>query len=179
VLILNRLLTRAGAGQLTLHRQMINVDDLLRDAQVNFDPQAFDQGVTLALDLPPELPKVLADWHRIAQVLGNLLTNALRHTQQGGHVTLSATAGEKTVTVTVSATVTGIPSQDLPYGFDRLWRGEKSRSRASGGTGLGLAIAKQLVQLHGGTIGVDSTLGAGSRFWFTLPTDGHGSSSPH
>jgi signal transduction histidine kinase len=167
-----RLLAQAEAGQLVLDKQGINIGDLLRDVQVNFDPQAFDRGVTLALDLPPELPQVSADWHRVAQVLGNLLTNALRPTLQGGHVTLSAAASEGTVKVTVADTGAGISPQDLPYVFDRFWRGEKSRSRAGGGTGLGLAIAKQLVELHGGAIGVDSTPGAGSTFWFTLPTNG-------
>jgi signal transduction histidine kinase len=71
--------------------------------------------------------------------------------------------------VTVTDTGVGIQPEDLPHVFDRLWRGEKSRSRASGGTGLGLAIARQLVELHGGRIGVESTPGQGSAFWFSLP----------
>jgi len=168
----------------------MDVGDLLRDAQVNFSPQASDRGVTLALDLPAELPRVMADWRRVAQVLGNLLTNALRHTPEGGCVILSATAppcfggarggesppltggaGGGTVEVTVADTGAGIPSDDLPYIFERFWRGEKSRSRTrtDGGTGLGLAIARQLVELHGGTIGVETAPGEGSRFRFTLP----------
>lgn len=84
------LLSLAEAGQLPLEKRAMDVGDLLRDAQVNFSPQAADRGVTLALDLPSELPKVVADGRRIAQVLGNLLTNALRHTPSGGCVTLSA-----------------------------------------------------------------------------------------
>jgi two-component system OmpR family sensor kinase/two-component system sensor histidine kinase BaeS len=87
-----RLLALAEAGQLPLEKRAMDVGDLLRDAQVNFSPQAADRGVTLALDLPSELPQVVGDWRRIAQVLGNLLTNALRHTPEGGCVTLSATA---------------------------------------------------------------------------------------
>jgi len=172
-----RLLAQAEAGQLSLEKRAMDMGDVLRDAQVNFAPQAADRGVTLALDLPTELPEVMADWHRIAQVLGNLLTNALRHTPQGGCVTLSATAapsrsgeaGGDMVEVTVADTGTGIPPEDLPYIFERFWRGEKSRSRAGGGTGLGLAIARQLVEMHGGTIRVESTPGAGSKFRFTLP----------
>jgi signal transduction histidine kinase len=121
------------------------------------------------LDPPPDLPGVLADWHRINQVLGNLVTNALRHTPRGGRVTLSACAVEGMVKVTVIDTGVGIPPEDLPYVFDRFWRGEKSRSRIGGGTGLGLAIAKQLVELHGGSIGVASAPGGGSEFWFMLP----------
>jgi len=170
-----RLLAQAEAGQLALARQAVDVGDLLRDAHVNFEPQASDRDVTLALDLPSKLPQVMADWHRIAQVLGNLLTNALRHTPKGGRVTLSAVsplpgqAGRGLVKVTVTDTGAGIPPEDLSQVFDRFWRGEKSRSRAGGGTGLGLAIVKQLVELHGGTIGVESTPGAGSEFWFELP----------
>ena len=166
-----RLLALAEAGQLTLEKRPMDVGDLLRDAQVNFGPQAADRGVTLALDLPAELPEVVADWRRVAQVLGNLLTNALRHTPKGGCVALSATATDDMVEVAVTDTGTGIPPKDLPYVFERFWRGEKSRSRAGGGTGLGLAIVKQLVELHGGMIGVESAPGAGSRFWFTLPAN--------
>ncbi len=167
-----RLLALAEAGQLLLEKQPMDVGDLLRDAQVNFSPQAFDRGVTLALDLPAELPQVMADWRRVAQVLGNLLTNALRHTPEGGCVTLSAAkGGQEVVKVTVADTGAGIPPDDLPYIFERFWRGEKSRSRTrtDGGTGLGLAIARQLVELHGGAIHVETAPGEGSKFRFTLP----------
>ncbi|HEY73633.1 MAG TPA: HAMP domain-containing protein [Thermoflexia bacterium] len=168
-----RLLALAEAGQLTLEKRPMNAGDLLRDAQVNFGPQAADRGVTLALALSPELPQVMADWRRISQVMGNLLTNALRHTPAGGCVTMSAAVASSLVgdmvKVTVADTGAGISPQDLPYIFERFWRGEKSRSRAGGGTGLGLAIAKQLVEAHGGTIGAESAPGKGARFWFTLP----------
>ncbi len=87
-----RLLALAEAGQLTLEKRAMDVGDMLRDTQVNFSPQAADRGVTLALDLPAALPQVVGDWRRIAQVLGNLLTNALRHTPEGGCITLSAAA---------------------------------------------------------------------------------------
>jgi signal transduction histidine kinase len=164
-----RLLALTEAGQLPLEKRAMDVGDLLRDAQVNFSPQASDRGVTLALDLPPALPQVMADWRRIAQVLGNLVTNALRHTPQGGCVTLSAAAGEGVVELSVADTGTGVSPEDSPYIFERFWRGAKSRSRAGGGTGLGLAIAKHLVEAHGGEIGVRSIPGKGSKFWFTLP----------
>jgi two-component system OmpR family sensor kinase/two-component system sensor histidine kinase BaeS len=172
-----RLLALAEAGQLLLEKRPMDVGDLLRDAQVNFSPQASDRGVTLALDLPAELPQVMADWRRVTQVLGNLLTNALRHTPEGGCVTLSAAAtpprsggaGGDMVEITVADTGMGISPEDLPYIFERFWRGEKSRSRVGGETGLGLAIARQLVELHGGTIGVESAPGEGSKFRFTLP----------
>jgi two-component system OmpR family sensor kinase/two-component system sensor histidine kinase BaeS len=172
------LLAQAEAGQLVLEKRSMDIGDSLRDAHVNFSPQASDRGVTLALDLPPALPRVLADWRRIAQVLGNLLTNALRHTPEGGCVTLSAAlvpppegeTGASTVEVTVTDTGTGIPAEDLPFIFERFWRGARSRSRAGSGSGLGLAIAKQLVEMHGGGIHVESAPGEGSKFRFTLPT---------
>ncbi len=167
-----RLLALAEAGQLVLERAPMHVGDLLQDTYVNFSPQAADRGVTLALDLPPELPAVSADRRRISQVLGNLLTNALRHTPEGGCVTLSASAGAGAVEVAVTDTGAGIPPEDLPYVFERFWRGDKSRSRASGGSGLGLAIARQFVEMHGGHIRAQSTPGQGSRFSFTLPLRG-------
>lgn len=163
------LLALAEAGQLQLERRRLDVGGLLRDALVSFGPQADDRQVILALDLPAELLWVEADGRRIAQVLGNLLTNALRHTPQGGKVTLGAVADGAGVMVTVADTGTGMAPQDLPAVFERFWRGERSRSRAGGGSGLGLAIARQIVELHGGAIGVESTLGQGARFWFTLP----------
>jgi signal transduction histidine kinase len=164
-----RLLAMAEAGQLTLEKGPMHVGDLLQDTYVNFSPQAADRGVTLALDLPPEIPEVSADRRRISQVLGNLLTNALRHTPEGGCVTLSAATDADGVEVAVADTGTGIPPEDLPYVFERFWRGDKSRSRAGGGSGLGLAIARQLVEMHGGHIRAASTPGQGSRFSFILP----------
>ena len=169
-----RLLALAEAGQLSFEKQPMDVGDLLRDTQVNFSPQAADRGVTLALDLPPGLPAVVADWRRIAQVVGNLVTNALRNTPQGGCITLSAAVppldtARTSVQVTVVDTGRGISPEDLPNVFERFWRGERSRSRAGGGSGLGLGIARQLVEMHDGTIGVESTPAEGSRFWFTLP----------
>jgi len=164
-----QLLALADAGQLPLEKRPADVTDLLRDAQVNFGPQAEDRGIALEVQVPADLPAVSIDPRRVAQVLGNLVTNALRHTPEGGQVTLAAQAGEGAVVVSVSDTGAGIPAEELPYIFERFWRGEKSRSRAGGGSGLGLAIARQLVELHGGAIHVESAPGQGARFWFTLP----------
>jgi two-component system OmpR family sensor kinase/two-component system sensor histidine kinase BaeS len=165
-----RLLALAEARQLTLDRRPMDVAGLLRDAQVNFTPLAQDRGITLVLDLPEALPRVVADRRRIAQVLGNLIVNALRYTPSGGTVTLSARADDGAVTVAVRDTGIGMPPEELPYVFERFWRGEKSRSRDSGGSGLGLAIARELVVLHDGEISVESAPGRGTTFRFTLPT---------
>lgn len=117
------------------------MDDLLQDALVNFSPQASDRGVTL--EVPAKLPPLQADWRRIAQVRGNMLANALCHTPAGGCITLAAALTPVGVRVSVGDTGVGIPPEDLPCIFERFWRGERLRSRASGGSGSGLAIAKQ------------------------------------
>lgn len=171
------LLSLAEAGQLPLEKRATDVGALLHDTQVNFSPLAADLDVTLTLDIPPDLPQVSADRRRIAQVLGNLLTNALRHTPKGGQVTLAAAVGKRGLNVTVTDTGAGIPPEDLPYIFERFWRGEKSRSRTGGGAGLGLAITKHLIQAHGGEIRVESPstghktggIEEGTTFYFTLP----------
>ena len=123
----------------------------------------------MSLDLPDKLPPVNIDSHRIIQVLLNLLENALAHTTNGGIVTVVARQEGNWVEVAVIDTGEGIPDEDLPNIFERFYRVDKSRARATGGSGLGLTIAKRLVEAHGGSIEVQSELGKGSRFSFTLP----------
>jgi two-component system sensor histidine kinase BaeS len=101
--------------------------------------------------------------------LHNLLNNALSHTPKGGAITVRARQRDNQVEVSVADTGEGIPSEDLPYIFERFYRVDKSRSRATGGSGLGLTIARRLVEVHGGRIEVQSELGKGSCFTFTLP----------
>jgi len=165
-----RLLAQAEAGQLHLARRPTDVGDLLRDAYVNFTPQAGDQNLTLILDLPEALPPVDADWRRISQVLGNLIVNAFQHTPSGGQVTLSARPQGEEVAISVRDTGVGIPREELPYIFERFWRGDRARVRTEyGSSGLGLAIVKQIVELHGGQVRVASEPGKGATFTFTLP----------
>jgi signal transduction histidine kinase len=175
-MLLNRLvddlqeLALAEAGQLKLERRLVAPSDLVNRALEAARPRARAEGVTLRSDLPEDSPLVNVDPQRIGQVLGNLLSNALTYTPSGGEITIAARAKDSEVKVSVRDTGEGISTEDLPYVFERFYRADKSRSRATGGTGLGLSIAKQLVEAHGGTIGVESTLGEGSVFWFTLPT---------
>jgi signal transduction histidine kinase len=130
------------------------------------------------VNAPADLPPVRADSDRLAQVLQNLVTNALRHTPAGGRISLTAAATAQAgfVEFSVRDTGEGIPSAALPFVFDRFYRADEARARRSGGTGLGLAIAQSLVQTMGGAIGVESDPESkaeqGSRFWFTLPVAG-------
>jgi signal transduction histidine kinase len=131
--------------------------------------QATTKGLSVSVDLPDTLPAVNIDSHRISQVLRNLLENALAHTAEGGTISVTARQQERWVEVSVIDTGEGIPAEDLPNIFERFYRVDKSRARATGGSGLGLTIARRLVEAHGGTITAESELGKGSRFSFTVP----------
>jgi signal transduction histidine kinase len=124
-------------------------------------------GLLLLVDVPTSLP-ARADPDGLAQVLANLLSNAVRYTPAGGTVTIRAEARPRDVLVSISNTGDGIPPEDLDRVFERFYRVEKSRDRARGGAGIGLAIVKQLVEQGGGTVGADSKDGQ-TRFWFSVP----------
>ena len=157
-------LSLAEAGQLPLHPTRFPLADLLADAAAGFESRAATQNVALRGEAPDPSPEIEADYDRLYQVFANLLTNALRHTPENGQITLHGEATPEGVRITVSDTGTGIPAEDLPYIFDRFWRGDKSRVRTEGSSGLGLAITKQLVLAHGGTISAESDIGRGNDF---------------
>ena len=167
-----RVLALAEAGDLRLRIESHSVADVLREAVEPFRPRAQAGNVDLSLSVDPSLPDAPMDRTRISQVVANLLENAIRHTPEGGSVALSAErGGPGMVRVTVSDTGEGIPPDDLPSVFDRFYRADPSRSRATGGVGLGLTIARQLVEAHGGTISARSEPGSGAVFAFELPVD--------
>ena len=162
-------LSMAEAGQLPLHPTRFLLADLLVDAAAGFESRAAAQNVNLHVIAPEPSPELEADYDRLLQVLGNLLTNALHHTPENGQITLHAKAIPDGVCITVEDTGAGISPEDLPYIFDRFWRGDRSRARREGSSGLGLAITRQLVQAHGGTIAAKSEPGQGTTFTIEMP----------
>ena len=119
--------------------------------------------------LSGDLPKVMADREKLAQILLNLLDNAIKFNKSGGQVEIRARVTAGQMTLAVQDTGMGIPEADLPRIFERFYRVDKARSREMGGTGLGLSIVKHLVEAHHGTVTVHSIPGQGSTFQFTLP----------
>ncbi|WP_373561461.1 sensor histidine kinase [Streptomyces sp. rh34] len=165
-------LAAADAGVLRLHPEPVEARELLSQVAAAHQARAENAGVTLAVTGTAPGPALRADPVRLRQVVGNLVSNAVRHTPEGGRVTLRAYAsdeGDGAVLVEVADTGSGIPSEDLPHVFDRFWRAEKSRSRRTGGSGLGLAIVRKLVEAHGGTVDATSVEGKGSTFVLRLP----------
>ncbi|NYS17757.1 HAMP domain-containing histidine kinase [Streptomyces sp. SJ1-7] len=191
-------LADADAGVLRLHPGPVRIGELLSQVAAAHQARAETAGVTLTVAAGTGADLVLrADPVRLRQAVGNLVSNAVRHTPAGGRVTLRAYggggaggesgetgsvagsdsgsdspsgSGSGEVVVEVADTGVGIPAGDLPYVFDRFWRAEKSRSRRTGGSGLGLAIVRKLAEAHGGTASATSTEGEGSAFTLRLPT---------
>jgi len=164
-----RTLSLAEAGELTLNRRPTSPFELLFQAQAAYLPQAQEAGVTVRIACDDAIPDIHIDPERIARVLGNLIINALRYTNDSGRITLRAHAHPNGVRLSVADTGSGIPSEDLPYIFDRFYRGDAARQADNGESGLGLAIAKSLVEAHGGAIAVTSDVGQGTTFEVFLP----------
>jgi signal transduction histidine kinase len=162
-------LALAEAGQLALDPSPLVLAAEIDRAVSALRPRLLEKDLTIETDLPTDLPDVHADALRLAQILRNLLGNALTHTPPGGTIRLRGRAVDHEVEVTVEDTGPGIPLEHLPFLFERFYRTDPSRSRATGGAGLGLAIVKQLTAAHGGRVWVDSEPGRGATFGFTLP----------
>jgi two-component system sensor histidine kinase BaeS len=167
--LLNDLSTLADAERPGLLLSLEPVD-LARVAQGQVDAVAerfAAKGVGLTADVTPAL--VAGDRGRLDQIVANLLSNALRYTDEGGRVTVTVTEAGGQAVLEVADTGVGIPPEDVPRVFTRFWRGERSRSRATGGAGIGLSIVKELVGAHGGRVAVDSEVGKGSMFTVSIP----------
>lgn len=167
-----RMLSLADAGELHLSPQQIAPQDLLQRLSNAFAAQAQAQGIRLETQVQAEMPLIEVDVERMVQVLGNLISNSLRHTPAGGHIWLKAEAQNGLTQLIVEDTGEGIPAEALPHIFDRFYRVESSRQGGRGESGLGLAIVKSIVTAHGGSIHVYSQLGEGTRFTISLPQKG-------
>lgn len=176
----------AESGQLKFEPVPASITDIAVRAATAQTPTAEAKDITIHTDLTPDIPLVRADQARISQVLRNLLDNSIRHTPEGGSITISArllpihdlqnpqssTRNPQYVEVCVQNTGPAIPPDHLPHIFDRFYRADGSRARTTGGTGLGLAIVKQLIELHHGEVRAENTSNSGPRFYFTLPVVG-------
>jgi len=163
-----RTLSLADAGELSLTRWPVDPRTLLERAMLAHMPEAQRRGISIGFEAPSDLPEVDVDPGRIAQVLENLMSNALHYTPQGGQITLSAAVQGNGVCLCVQDNGEGISPEDLPYVFDRFYRADKSRQRQGGASGLGLAIAKSIVEAHNGSLTVESVLGEGTTFTVAL-----------
>lgn len=163
-------LSRIESGRMAMRPAPVAVDVLVADVLDRHQRRARAAELTLESRVPPGLPPVWGDRDRLAQVLHNLVDNAIRYTPAGGRVTVTAEPSpEGFVTVSVTDTGIGIAREHLPRVFERFYRVDRARSRSSGGTGLGLSIVKHIVELHGGAVSVESEPGRGSTFRFSVP----------
>ncbi len=162
-------MAQLDAGGIPLDREWGSITDLISDTLESFRQLARQHQVDLQGHADSDCDPVNMDIQRVGRVLNNLVSNAIRHTPPGGKVSVHATRQADSVLVTVQDSGEGIATEDLPFIFERFYRGEKSRSRDTGGAGLGLAIARGIVEAHGGSIRVESKLREGTRISFRLP----------
>jgi heavy metal sensor kinase len=160
-------LARADAGKLDLRREPVELKHLVEESITLFGPLADGKAVSLAATLAAA--EVTGDPDRLAQVVTNLLSNAVQYNRAGGTVQVQLGVAEGAAVLSVTDTGCGIPEADRPHIFERFYRVDKARSRASGGSGLGLAICKSIVEAHGGSIGFETQPEQGSTFWVRLP----------
>jgi two-component system sensor histidine kinase BaeS len=162
-------MAQLDAGGITIHKELNSLSDLVSDTIEYFSKIAQEQGVRLVGAIDPGIDYIYMDAPRISRVLNNLVSNAIRHTPPDGMVKIQIKPISRNAFIEVLNTGEMIPPDDIPHLFERFYRGEKSRSRATGGSGLGLAISKGFVEAHGGTIGVESQSDI-TRFYLSLPT---------
>jgi two-component system phosphate regulon sensor histidine kinase PhoR len=162
-------LSKMDADRLELEIHRLSVPQFVESCVETAQRPAAEKNLRISVNLQDHLPDIAADRRRLAEVLQNLLDNAIQYTPPGGQIMVSASANNGEVEFNVTDTGIGIPQAEQPRIFERFYRVDAARSREVGGTGLGLAIAKHLVETHGGRIWVESEVGRGSQFHFTVP----------
>jgi two-component system phosphate regulon sensor histidine kinase PhoR len=161
-------LSRIEAGRLDLESRPVSVAGLVNGCVETARLNAESRGLRIVVELPEGLPPVRGDAVQLDEVLQNLIDNALQYTPSGGRIDVTAYSNGHEVIFTVADTGIGIPESDLERIFERFYRVDGARSREAGGTGLGLSIARHIVDAHGGRIWVESAVGQGSRFRFSI-----------
>jgi len=162
-------LARIEAGKLEVEFFPVGLMELIEGCAETTLLKASRRQIALEIEVPPGLPSVRGDAGLLRDVLQNLLDNAIQYTPEGGHIHVTAEAKSREVVVTVSDTGIGIPASDQERIFERFYRVDAARSREAGGTGLGLSIAKHIVEAHNGRLWVESVIGVGSKFSFSIP----------
>ncbi|MBN1427757.1 MAG: hybrid sensor histidine kinase/response regulator [Anaerolineae bacterium] len=160
------------AGKLTLNTQLTQLNDVIESVLQQFRPYANRKGITLQADLTKKMPKCMADPDRLMQVVNNLLSNAIKFSPKRSSVIVRTSVNGAYLRTEIEDHGPGIPAEDLPLLFQEFSKLKKRADNAEAGSGLGLSIARNMVELHSGQIGVESTVGDGSTFWFELPHKG-------
>ncbi|MBM7845501.1 sensor histidine kinase [Herpetosiphon giganteus] len=163
------LLLKTESQSLDFNKTTLDFAQLLRETHQRWQQPALNAGIQFELNIEQPLPAIAVDRTRIVQALGNLIKNAIRHTPAKGNIVINCTSDQQQINLSIQDTGEGIAAHDLAHIFERFYRADASRNRDTGGRGLGLAIVKQIIEAHGGTITVESTLGKGSNFQILLP----------
>jgi len=164
-------LARLESGRTYMAQEPVNMSAVINETLTILQPQAAERQISIALQVPETLPTLIGDPARLKQVMVNLVSNAVKYNHEGGRVDIEVQVGEDELNVAIRDTGRGIAEEDLPHIFEKFYRVDDSEQQEpeAKGTGLGLSIAKHIVEVHGGTISVQSVQGQGSTFAFTLP----------
>ena len=161
--------SRLESGRFEVRKQLLSIKDIIHDALESFYSLATEKGIVLSKKMPATLPSVEADGERLRQVMTNLLSNAIKFSPNGGEIIVKAEDRDDDLLLQVIDRGVGIPGKAIPHLFERFYQVESSMTRSVGGSGLGLYITKQIIEAHGGRIGVESKVNKGSTFYFTIP----------
>ncbi len=161
-------LSHIESKEIVLKKEKFSLAGLVNEVILGFKSQADKKGIEISSALPQGI-EIIADKSKIEQVFTNLVNNAIKYNKENGSVRICSEQLADKIKIVVEDSGSGIPAKDIPRIFERFYRVDKARSRQLGGTGLGLSIVKHIIELHGGNVGVESTEGLGSRFWFILP----------